>query len=114
MKFDDSMLIIIGGLVVVIVGMVVKNWFTKFIDRKFDSVYSTQDRNEKEREQDNFITMRGQQVICNCLHYLNQSVIHGDHIEELEAGNKELDKYRELLNKTILEKASRHNIKIEN
>ena len=113
MKLNDTMLIFIGGLVVVIVGVIIKNWFTKFINRKFDSIYSSQERNEKERERDNFITLRGQQVTCDCLHYLNQSVIHGDHIEELEKANKELDDYRALLNQTITEKASRYNIQIE-
>jgi len=113
MNLNDGMLITIGGLVVVIVGIVVKNWFTKFINHKFDSVYTSQRKNEEEREKDNYITLRGQQVMCDCLHYLNQSVIYGDHKEDLEVTNRELDEYRSLLNRTITEKASRYNISIE-
>ena len=113
MELDSGTLIMIGGLVVVIVGIVVKQWFTKFIDKKFDSVYVRQERNEKERELDNFLTLRGQQVTCDCLHFLALSILKGDHIEDVEAASKELDDYRGQLNKTITEKASRYNIKIE-
>ena len=113
MELDSGTLIMIGGLVVVIVGIVVKQWFTKFIDKKFDSVYVRQERNEKERELDNFLTLRGQQVTCDCLHFLTLSILKGDHIEDVEAASKELDEYRAMLNKTITEKASRYNIKIE-
>lgn len=113
MKLDSGTLIAIGGLVVVIVGIVVKQWFTKFIDKKFDSVYIKQEQNEKEREMDNYITLRGQQVMCDCLHYLSLSALKGDHIEDIEASNRELDEFRTLLNRTIAEKASRYNIIID-
>ena len=113
MKLDDTMLILIGGLVVMIVGIIIRNWFINFINRKFDSIYSAQERNEREREEDNYITMRGQQVTCDCLHYLTLSVLKGDHIEDIETASKELDEYRSLLNSTITKKASRYNIQIE-
>ena len=113
MELDSGTLIFVGGLVIVIVGYVVKQWFTKFIDKKFDSVYTKQEQNEKEREIDNFISLRGQQVTCDCLHFLALSILNGDHIEDIKAASKELDEYRALLNKTITEKASRYNIQIE-
>lgn len=113
MELDSGTLIILGGLVVVIAGFIAKRWFTKFIDKKFDSVYTKQEQNEKEREMDNFITLRGQQVMCDCLHYLSLSALKGDHIEDIEASNKELDEFRSLLNRTITEKASKYNIVIE-
>ena len=113
MELDNGTLIMIGGLVVVILGIAAKQWFTKFIDKKFDNVYTKQEQNEKERELDNYITLRGQQVMCDCLHYLSLSALKGDHIEDIEASNKELDEFRSLLNKTITEKASRYNIQID-
>ena len=113
MELDSGTLLIIGGLVVVIAGFIMKQWFTKFIDKKFDSVYTKQEQNEKERELDNYITLRGQQVMCDCLHYLSLSVLNGDHIEDIQASNRELDDFRSLLNRTITEKASRYNIQIE-
>ena len=114
MTFSNETLIVIGGLVVLIAGALTKQWFTKFLDHKFDGIKVTQERNEKEREIDNYMTLYGQQVICDCLHHLTCSVLKGDHVDELEAANKELDAYRKLLNKTITEKASRYNIRIEN
>ena len=113
MKIDNSTLVLVGGLVFVIAGTVTKQWFTQFINKKFDNIYISQERNEKERERDYYITLRGQQVTCDCLHELNYAVLNGTHNGELEKTNKELDDYRELLNKTIAEKAARHNVEIE-
>ena len=113
MKLDNVSLTLIGAFVVFIVGIFTKQWFTKFINRKFDKIYASQERNEKEREIDNYLTLYGQQVTCDCIHHLTQAVLKGDHIEELENANKELDKYRSMLNKAMLEKASRYNIQIE-
>ena len=113
MNLNSTSLMLIGSIVVGVFGFSIKQWFTRFIDKKFENVYASQERNEKEREQDNYITMRGQQVTCDCLHHLSQAVLKGDHIEELEKANKELDDYRILLNRTLVEKAARHNINIE-
>ena len=112
-RLSDTTLIFIGGIVVLFAGTFTKQWFTKFINTKFDAVTAVQERNEREREYDNYITMRGQQVTCDCLHHLSMSVLKGDHFEELEAANKELDEYRVMLNKTITEKASRYNVRID-
>ena len=113
MELDNTTLIFIGALTLLIAGAFTKQWFTKFINHKFDGIYATQERNEKEREIDNYMTLYGQQVVCDCLHHISQSILKGDHIEELEAANIELEKYRAMLNKTMLEKAARYNIQIE-
>ena len=110
---SNTFVIFIGSLVVFSAGVFIKQWFTKFINHKFDSIYASQERNETERERDNYITMYGQQVICDCLHHLAKSVLKGDNLDELEKANAELDGYRKTLNKTMLEKASKYNIHIE-
>lgn len=107
MQLNNTELMIIGALAVMVAGAIVKQWFTTYVNKKFDAVYTRQEKNETERERDNFITMRGQQVTCDCLHQLTLTVLKGDHVEELEAANRELDEYRALLNKTIMEKAAR-------
>ena len=113
MKIDDATLMLVGGLVILITGTVAKQWFTEFINKKFDNVYQSQERNEKERERDYYISLRGQQVTCDCLHELNYAVLNGTHNGELEKTNKELDEYRALLNDTIAKKAARWNAQIE-
>lgn len=112
-QLSETALVFIGGLVVFIAGAFVKQWLTKYLNHKFDSVYAAQERNEKERELDNFMMLRGQQVTCDCLHHLNYAMIKGDHIDELEEANRELDKYRAELNNSIIEKASRYNLQLE-
>ncbi len=113
MKFSDSTLIFVGGLVLFIAGAVIKQWFTRFVNKKFDDLNESQLRGRKEREYDNYLLFLGQRVITDNLHELNYAVIHGHHNGELEKVNNELDDYRNLLNKNIVEKAARWNIQIE-
>ena len=113
MTVNDTTTLFIGGIVLVIAGVFIKQWFIKFINKKFDDIYSRQEQNEKEREFDNYMTLMGQQITCECLHQLNVAMIKGDNVEEIRHSNDELDKYRALLNKTIVEKASKYNIHIE-
>ncbi len=114
MNLNNTTLIFIGASIVALLGFFVKQWFTKFISNKFDTISATQERNEKEREKDNYINMRGQQVTCDCLHHLIYSVMHGgDNMDRLEQANRDLEEYRSLLNKTITEKASKYNVRIE-
>lgn len=113
MKIDDATLMLVGGLVILIAGSVAKQWFTEFITKKFDNIYLSQERNEKERERDYYISLRGQQVTCDCLHELNYAVLNGTHNGELEKTNRELDEYRILLNETITKKAAAYNAQIE-
>lgn len=113
MEINDGTLILIGGMFLFAAGYISKQWFTKFINKKFDNVYAVQERNEKERESDYYISLRGQQVTCDCLHELNYAVLNGTHNGELEKTNRELDAYRELLNETITRKAAHWNSQIE-
>ena len=47
MEFTNSQLIYIGGLAVLIVGIVAKQWFTKFVNQKFDDLHAYQAEGKK-------------------------------------------------------------------
>lgn len=113
MQLQDTQIYIIGGLVVLIAGTVIKQWFTKFLNKKFDDMHAYQEKSREERAYDNYLSLRGQQVLADNLHELNYAVLHGEHNGGLEKANKELDKYRELTAKNIAEKAARWNIHID-
>ena len=112
MEFTNSQLIFIGGLAVLIVSIVAKQWFTKFINLKFDDLHASQVEGKKEREYDNYLSFVGQQVVADNLHELNYAVLHGTHNGELEKANAELDAYRKLLKDNLGKKAAKYNIQI--
>ena len=62
----------------------------------------------REREYDNYLLLRGMQVMGDCEHELIYCVMHGTHNGGLERANKELDDFRRLSNK-----ASKWNLKID-
>lgn len=112
MEFTNSQLIFIGGLAVMIVGIVAKQWFTRFVNKKFDDLHAYQTEGRKEREYDNYLSLIGQQVVADNLHELNYAVLHGTHNGELEKANKELDSYRKLLNDNVGKKAAKYDLQI--
>lgn len=112
MEFTNSQLVYIGGLAVLIVGIVAKQWFTKFVNQKFDDLHAYQVEGKKEREYDNYLSFVGQQVVADNLHELNYAVLHGTHNGELEKANTELDSYRKLLKENLGKKAAKYDIQI--
>lgn len=108
--FNSSGFYIIIGIFAVYIA---KQWFTKFVNKKFDDLNDFQESSRKEREYDNYLTLRGQQVIADNLHELNYAVLNGTHNGGLEKANKELDKYRELVDENVSKKAAKWNIKID-
>ena len=114
MKFTNEQLYFIGGLAVLIVGFLIRQWFTKFINKKFDDLNEFQVQGRKEREYDYYLTLKGQKVIADNLHELNYAVINGHHNGGLEEASIETDKFRVLVDENIAKKAARWNIKIDN
>ena len=69
---------------------------------------------QKEREYDNYLLLRGMQVITDLDHELVHCVMTGTHNGGLERANIELEKFRTLSNENLVKKASRWNLKIDN
>lgn len=70
-------------------------------------------RGREEREYDNYLLLKGMQVISDVEHELVYCVIHGEHNGGLEQANAELDEFRQLSKDNLMKKASRWNIKID-
>ena len=68
----------------------------------------------EEREYDNYLLLRGMQVITDLDHELVHCVMTGTHNGGLERANRELEQFRQLSNENIVKKAARWNLKIDN
>ncbi|MBQ6503181.1 MAG: hypothetical protein IJI57_04640 [Flexilinea sp.] len=67
----------------------------------------------KEREYDNYLLLRGMQVMTDLDHELVHCVMTGTHNGGLERANKELEEFRKISNENLVKKASRWKLKIE-
>lgn len=93
-------------------------WFFKWLiqrqlNSQFENLRVANLEGKKEREYDQYLALRGQQVTNDCLHELIYAVLNGTHNGSLQKANTELEKYRELMDKNLAEKAARWTIKIQ-
>ena len=110
---DNKMLILVGAGILTVVVWFLKWFVQKTLNAQFDKIATINAERQKEREYDQFLAFRGQQVTNDCLHELIYAVLHGTHNGGLEKANTELEKFRELTNKNLAEKAAKWNIKID-
>ena len=112
-SLDDRILIGVGmGILMLIL------WFFKWLiqrqlNSQFEDLRAANFEGKKEREYDQYLALRGQQVTNDCLHELIYAVLNGAHNGSLQKANEELEKYRELTDKNLAEKAARWTIKIQ-
>ena len=55
--------------------------------------------------------MRGQQVIGDCLHEVLRHMITGNHIEDLERVQTELEAFRQENQSALMKKAAKYNLR---
>lgn len=110
---DNKTLILVGAVIITVVVWFLKWFVQKTLNAQFDKLATINAERQKEREYDQFLAFRGQQVTNDCLHELIYAVLNGTHNGGLEKANTELEKFRELTNKNLAEKAARWNIKID-
>ena len=67
----------------------------------------------EEREYDNYLLLRGMQVMTDLDHELVHCVMTGSHNGGLERANAELETFRRLSNENLVKKASKWKLKIE-
>ena len=68
---------------------------------------------QTEREYDNYLLLRGMQVMGDCQHELIYCVMNGEHNGGLDKASRELEEFRQLSNENLVKKAAKYNIKIE-
>ena len=108
-----------------VVGLALIVWFLKkagtTIISQFEEALKEQQKQIRkenlegraEREYDNYLLLRGMQVMTDLDHELVHCVMTGTHNGGLEQANTELEKFRTLSNENLVKKASKWNIKID-
>lgn len=111
---NPNILMWIGAGALAILAWLFK-WGLESVKRQVDTRLSQRDREEREyrKEQidDAYHTMKGQQVTCDCLHEMLRHMITGDHIDDLERVQQELEAYRRLNNDTMTRKAAKYDLR---
>ena len=116
----SSVLIAIGAIAIVVVIWLFKVFSNNVNDQMKQAFRIQQEEirkenleGRKEREYDNYILLRGMQVMSELDHELVYCVMNGTHNGGLETANKNLDEFRKLSNENLLNKASKWNLKID-
>lgn len=100
--------------------ILVMGWVFKFalesVKRDVNKRWDEKDRDDKEyrKEQieDAIRAQRGQQVMGNALREILRHMITGNHIEDLERVQQDLEVYSAENNEALLKKAAKHNMRI--
>jgi hypothetical protein len=104
MQLSDKALIWIGGGVIALAVIIIK-WA---LDRVLRKVDQRLDERDKENEEDVLHSLKGQQVVMDCLHEMLRHMITGDHIADLERVQTEMEGYRQENKDRTLKKAAKY------
>lgn len=106
MKVGAVTVIVIGGLITFVIELVKRQVY-----RRMDQAESDRREWQKEQVEDQIRASRGQQVMSDSLNVILRHMIYGDHVEDLERSQQELQTFREENNAAILRKAAKYNIR---
>ena len=107
MTLPNSALVAIGSAVVAALVFIVK-WA---IEHTMKQVEKRLDERDREREEDALLSMKGQQIICDCLHERIYCQVNGTHNGGLDSVSRELESYRVENRELILRKAAKYNLR---
>ena len=87
----------------------------KLVGNSIDSKFAKREREDqeyrKEQVEDALRQMRGQQVIGDCLHEVLRHMITGNHVEDLERVQRELEAFRADNQAALMRKAAKYNMR---
>lgn len=109
---DNRVLLFLGAALIAAVGWFFKWLVQRSLTTQFNRMEAAAADGRKEREYDQYLALRGQQVTNDCLHELIYAAINGTHNGGLKKANEELEAYRVLVDQNIAEKAAKWTDKI--
>jgi len=112
-NIPPTVLLAIGASVVAVVVWLVKRNVGNALDEQFDRIKRENMEGRKEREYDNYLLLKGMQVVTDMEHELVHCVMTGSHNGGLEKANQELEEFRRMSNENLVKKAARWNLKID-
>ena len=109
---DNRTLLLVGTVLIAFAAWFIKWLIQRTLNNQFDRIKAASLEEKKEREFDQYLALRGQQVTNDCLHELIYAAINGTHNGGLQKANDELEAYRALVDQNLVEKAARWTSKI--
>ena len=106
LRVGSITVLVIGGLITFVVELVKRQVY-----RRMDQAENDRRDWQKEQVEDQIRASRGQQVMSDSLNVILRHMIYGNHVEELERSQQELQAFREENNQAILRKAAKYNIR---
>lgn len=110
---NNNIKILVGGAVLASIVWFFKWLIQRVLTDQFNRMNQINLKDKEEREYDQYLALRGQQVTNDCLHELIYAVLNGTHNGGLQRANEELEKYRQITDENLSKKAARWNIKIQ-
>lgn len=101
----------LGALVFTGVVWLAKWWISRSLDARFERREREEREYREEQVKDAIRQQRGQQVMTNSLLVILQHMIYGNHVENLERAQKDLQTFRAENEAAILEKATKYNLR---
>lgn len=98
------------GLLVWALGWLVPKLVGSSIDARFARKERDDQEYRVEQVEDAMRQMRGQQVIGDCLHEVLRHMITGNHVEDLERVQTELEAFRNENQTALMKKAAKYKI----
>lgn len=101
----------IGIGVVAVLGWFIKWWITKILDSAFEKREKEDREYRQEQVEDTIRQQKGQQVMTNSLLVILRHMITGNHIEDLERAQHQLEAFQSDNEAAILKKAAKYNLR---
>lgn len=111
---NTSTLVSIGIVTVAVIGYVF-NWALRSVERqtnkRWDQKEAADREFRKEQIEDAYQQMRGMEILSNGLSVMMRHMITGDHIEDLERAQQQLDAYQTENTARMMHKAAKYNLR---
>lgn len=114
MTMNSSTLALIGMVTVAIASLAFKimlNSVNHQINSRMDQAEKERQDWQKEQIEDAYQSMTGQQIMSNCLREILRHLITGDHIDDLERVQTDLEEYAREVERSQRRKAAKYNLK---
>ena len=99
------------ALLIWVLGWLVPKLVGSSIDARFARKERADREYQMEQVEDALRQMKGQQVIGDCLHEVLRHMITGNHIEDLERVQVELEAFRTENQTALMKKAAKYNLR---
>ena len=105
-KVGAATVVIIGALITFVVELMKRQ-----VNKRLDKADEDRRDWQKEQVEDAIRASKGQQVMSDSLNVILRHMIYGNHIEDLERSQQELQDFRRENNEAMMRKAAKYNLR---